>query len=137
MFAIDRMARAIRTKLAISRNLSALLPAAFGVTVSDVAEAARQRAEVLERLARMADIHGAAAALKSARRYELSEMARKCHRCPHKGKCARMLYAAASRPCARDVDFCPNSVEYAVLNTEGHTANLSQLCPTSGRVAAG
>ena len=127
MFGMDRMARTLRTKLATRRNLSAMTPAGaadFGATAADVAEAAQQRADVLERLEHMAEIHGAADALKSAGRYRLFEMARTCDHCPHDRKCARALYAA-SKPCAKDVDFCPNAAEYAALTMAGGAAHAS------------
>lgn len=127
MFGMDRMARTLRTKLATRRNLSALTQAGaadFGATAADVAEAAQQRADVLERLAHMAEIHGAADALKSAGRYRLFEMARTCDHCPHERKCARAL-DAASKPCAKDMDFCPNATEYAALTTESAAAHAS------------
>lgn len=121
MFGMDRMARTLRTKLANRQNLSALTPAGaadFGMTAADVAEAAQQRADVLERLALMSEIHGAAGALKAAGRNQLFEMARTCDRCPHERKCARALYSA-SKPCLKDVDFCPNAPEYAALTMAG------------------
>ncbi|WP_192340967.1 hypothetical protein [Ensifer sp. ENS06] len=127
MSAIERMTRNIKSRLVNRRNLSALTQAGaagFGVTATEVQHAAHQRTDVLERLARMAEFHETAGALASAGRYELLEMARKCDRCPHERKCARILYAAL-RPCAKEVDFCPNAAEYPALAVERHTTDAT------------
>ncbi len=92
--------------------------------VNQINTMSAELAKVNGRLARMADIHGADGALKSAGRYRLFEMARTCDHCPHERKCARAL-DAASKPCAKDMDFCPNATEYAALTTESAAAHAS------------
>lgn len=124
MSSFDRLTLKIKSRFATSRNLSALTPASaedFGVTMTDLTNAVRQRADVLQRLTCMAEVHGVPHALKTAGRYELFEMARKCDQCFYERKCARML-SAASRLRAKDVDFCPNAAEYALLAVESQAA---------------
>lgn len=120
----DRIARNIKTKLTSHQNLAALTladAADFGVTGAEISEAASQRPDVLERVTRMSAVYGAEAALQTIGRYDLFEMARTCDRCPHERKCARLLHGE-SKPCTKDVNFCPNATEYVALKAAAHAS---------------
>lgn len=124
MFGFDRIANNLKTKLTSRRNLAALTladAADFGATGAEVSQAARQRADVLERVTRMSAVYGAEAALQTVRRHDLFGMTQTCDRCPHERKCARLLYGA-SKPCAKHVNFCPNAAEYVALRDAAHAS---------------
>jgi hypothetical protein len=127
MFEIGRIARKIKARLISRQNCNALTLAGvpdFGASGSEVAEAVRQRFDVVERVTRMAEIYEAGPALRVAERVELFEMARVCNRCPHERKCARLVYRQTNLG-MKSVDFCPNAAEYAALTRIWNAANAA------------
>ncbi|WP_374644121.1 hypothetical protein [Tabrizicola sp.] len=115
MNGFGRLLRRIIDRMRIERGLAALPAdgaADFGSTAGDLAAASRMKADVPERMGRMAEKLGAAEAFAGVDRYRVLDMARECDRCGARRICGHVLYEDGG---ADPADFCPNAANYREL----------------------
>ena len=115
MNGFGRLVRRVIERVRIERELAALPAegaADFGSTAGELAAASRMKADVPERMGRMAEKLGAAGEFAGVDRYRVLDMARICDRCGARRVCGHVLYEDGG---ADPADFCPNAANYREL----------------------
>lgn len=115
MNGFGRLVQRAIERVRVERELAAL-PADgatdFGSTEGELVAAARLKADVPERMGRMAGKLGVGEAFGKADRYQVLDMARECDRCGARRVCGHVLYGTGAEDPA---DFCPNAGNYREL----------------------
>lgn len=111
---VQRVIKRVRIERELA-NLPADGAADFGSTAGELVAASRMKADVPERMGRMAAKLGVAGPYARVDRYQVLDMARECDRCGARRVCTHVLYAEGA---ADPAQFCPNAANYRELVAE-------------------